>query len=571
MDRIMKWSIFTIDPAKAAVLKGELGCSELMARLLINRGFSNPEQAYKFLHPSLSDLHDPGLMCGLPKAVERILEAVEKHEKILIYGDYDVDGMTAVVILRRAIELLGGEVRYHIPRRLVDGYGMKEDVIERAAAEGFRLVISVDTGIRSFEVVRATSALGLDTIITDHHLPEEDAAGQTEIPQALAVLNPKRSDCGYPNENLCGCGVAFKVVQALLQKSNRLSLLPSFLKIVAIGTIADVVPLVGENRIIVKYGLEGLAAPTNVGLKALLEISGLKDKRISSSDVGFRIAPRINAVGRMGGANEVVELFSTDDVAVTRSLAEKMNQMNTDRQQIEQHILESIDEQLAREPRLSQDLCMVLAGEGWHRGVIGIAASKILERYYRPTLILACEDGVAQGSGRSIKAFHLLRALDQVQDLFTRYGGHSHAVGFSLPVDRIPELRERLNAYARTVLGPDDLIPVLEVDAEVRLSDLDEQLYAEMVSLEPYGEGNPVPTFVARDLRMVYEPRILKERHLKLRVEQDGVSLDALGWGMRSWLEGGTGRGRDVSMAFQLNHNTFQAVTSLQLTIKDLV
>ncbi|MBZ5551221.1 MAG: single-stranded-DNA-specific exonuclease RecJ [Acidobacteriia bacterium] len=565
----MKWSLATADPSKTATLKGELGCSELMARLLINRGLANPEHAYKFLHPSLSDLHDPALMCGLPRAVERILEAVEKHEKILIYGDYDVDGMTAVVILRKAIQMLGGEVRYHIPRRLIDGYGMKEDVIERAAAEGFRLVISVDTGIRSFEVVRAASALGLDTIITDHHLPEEDEAGQTEIPQALAVLNPKRSDCGYPNENLCGCGVAFKVVQALLQKTNRLSLLPSFLKIVAIGTVADVVPLVGENRVIVKFGLERLAQPANVGLKALLEISGLKDKKILSSDIGFRIAPRINAVGRMGGANEVVELFSTDDESVTRSLAEKMNQMNSERQQIEQHILQSIDEQLTRDPALTEDLVMVLAGEGWHRGVIGIAASKVLEKYHRPTLILACEDGVAQGSGRSIKAFHLLRALDQVQDLFTRYGGHSHAVGFSLPVERIAELRQRLNAYARAVLTPEDLIPSLEIDAEVRLSDLDDQLYAEMVSLEPYGEGNPVPTFVARDLRMVYEPRILKEKHLKLRVEQDGVSLDALGWGMGARLNGGAGRGREISMAFQLNQNTFQAVTSLQLTIKD--
>lgn len=542
-----------------------------MARLLINRGLRTPESAGKFLRPSISDLHDPWLMCGLPQAVERISGAIARHEKILIYGDYDVDGMTAVVILRKVIEMLGGEVRYHIPRRLVDGYGMREEVLQRAAAEGFRLVISVDTGIRSFEVVRAASALGLDTIITDHHLPEEDERGQTEVPQALAVLNPKRSDCPYPDKNLCGCGVAFKLVQALLQKANRLSLLPSFLKIVAIGTVADVVPLVGENRTIVKFGLDGLLRPANIGLRALLEISGLKDsKKILSSDVGFRIAPRINAVGRMGGANEVVELFSTDDELMTRSLAEKMNQMNSERQQIEQHILQSIEEQLTRDPHLKEDLCMVLAGEGWHRGVIGIAASKVLEKYYRPTLILACEEGVAQGSGRSIKPFHLLHALEKMDDLFTRYGGHSHAVGLALPVERIPELRERLNAYARTVLKPEDLIPVLEIDAEVRLSDLDDQLYAEMVSLEPFGEGNPTPTFVARDLHLVYEPRVLKEKHLKLRVEQDGVALDALGWGMSSWLENGGRKGRDLSMAFQLSQNTFQSVASLQLTIKDL-
>jgi single-stranded-DNA-specific exonuclease len=565
----MKWLIPTADPERISSLRRKLGCSPLVARLLLNRGINTPECAERFLRPSLSDLHDPFLMRGLSQAVERILQAVARHEKILIYGDYDVDGMTAVVILRKAIELIGGDVSYHIPRRLVDGYGMREDVIERAAHEGFRLLISVDTGIRSFAVVTAASALHLDTIITDHHLPEEEESGQTEIPQALAVLNPKRSDCAYPDKNLCGCGVAFKLVQALLQRTGRESLLPSFLKIVAIGTIADVVPLVGENRVIAKFGLDGLQQPSNAGLKALLEIAGLKDKKISSSDVGFRIAPRINAVGRMGGANEVVELFAADDESVTRALAEKMNAMNADRQEIEHDILQSIENQLAADPSLKNDVCLVLAGAGWHRGVIGIAASKVMEKYFRPTLILACEDGVAQGSGRSIKAFHLLRALDQVSDLFTRYGGHSHAVGFLLPVEKIPELRRRLNAYAATVLTPEDLAPQLDVDAEVRLSDMDEEFYDELGALEPHGEGNPTPTFAAHHLRLVYEPRLLKEKHLKLRVEQDGVAFDALGWGWGGWLGNGTAKQQELSLAFQLSQNTFQSVTSLQLMIKD--
>jgi single-stranded-DNA-specific exonuclease len=275
-------------------------------------------------------------------------------------------------------------------------------------------------------------------------------------------------------------------------------------------------------------------------------------------------------VGRMGGANEVVELFSTDDEALTRVLAEKMNLMNSERQQIEQGILLSIEEQLAREPQLKEDLCLVLCGENWHRGVIGIAASKVMERFYRPTLILSSEDGVAQGSGRSIKAFHLLRALDEVRDLFTRYGGHSHAVGFALPTNRVPELRERINAYARTVLKQQDLVPVLTVDAEVRLSDLDERFYEEMCALEPYGEGNPLPVFAARDLKMVYEPRVLKEKHLKLRVEQDGVAMDALGWGMGARSGQGLGRRDGVSLAFHLGRNTYQLVTSLQLIIEDL-
>lgn len=565
----MKWVISTAVPETIVVLQRELGCSGLVARLLVNRGIHDPESAENFLHPKISDLHDPFLMRGMPEAVDRILAAVARGEKILIYGDYDVDGMTAVVILRKVIERIGGVVSYHIPRRLIDGYGMREDRIERAAAEGFRLVISVDTGIRAFAVVKAATALHLDTIITDHHLPEEEE-GQTEIPQALAVLNPKRSDCRYPDKNLCGCGVAFKLAQALLEKAGRASLLPSLLKIVSIGTIADVVPLVGENRVIAKFGLEGLSQPVNAGLKALLEISGLKDKRILSSDVGFRIAPRINAVGRMGGANEVVELFSSDDETFTRSLAAQMNSMNAERQQIEMNILHTIEEQLARDQQLKEGFCLVLAGEGWHRGVIGIAASKVMEKYYRPTLIISCENGVGYGSGRSVKAFHLLRALDQVNDLFTRYGGHSHAVGFSLATRRIPELRRRINHYAQTVLAPNHLVPQLDIDAEVRLSDLDDEFYRQMGALEPFGEGNPTPVFMARHLRMVYEPRVLKERHLKLRVEQDGVDFDALGWGMANSIESNGGIGPDLSMVFQLGQNTFQSVTALQLIVKDL-
>lgn len=542
-----------------------------MARLLILRGLTSLDEAQRFLNPSLSGLHDPFLMCGLDQAVKRILEAVAQHEKILIYGDYDVDGMTAVVILRKAIQLIGGEVSYHIPRRLVDGYGMREDVIERAAAEGFRLIISVDTGIRAFEVVNAATALHLDTIITDHHLPEEEGHGQTELPQALAVLNPKRRDCRYPDKNLCGCGVAFKLVQALLQTNGRSNLLESFLKIVAIGTIADVVPLVGENRVIAKLGLEGLMEPANLGLKALLDTTGLKDKKITASDVGFRIAPRINAVGRMGGANEVVELLSTNDEALTRSLAEKMNAMNAERQHIEQTILESIEAQLAAHPEMKDQYCLVLAGEGWHRGVIGIAASKVVEKYGRPALVIACEDGRGQGSGRSIRPFHLLHALEQVRDLFLRFGGHSHAVGFALPTERIPELRTRLNHVAQSALKPEDLVPQIEIDAQVRLSDLDEGLYEEMGRLEPFGEGNPFPVFSASDLKLVYEPRLLKDKHLKLRVEQDGVEMDALGWGMGDRLESVRKKEKGpLTMAFQLSQNTFQSTTSLQLIIKDL-
>ena len=440
-------------------LARELEVSPLVARLLVQRGLAEPAAAQAFLHPSLGQLHAPELMAGMREAVARLRRALEQHEKILIYGDYDVDGTMAVVVLLTALRMLGAEVEAYVPHRLTDGYGMRVPVVEEAAANGFRVVISVDTGIREHAVLARARELGVDCIVTDHHLPDG------HLPPACAILNPRRPDCGYPEKSLAGVGVAFKLAQALLGERMTERLLQSFLKVVAIGTIADVVPLLGENRVIARFGLEGLRQPAQSGLAALIELAGLAGKEISAGDVGFRLAPRLNAAGRMENARDVIDLFTLPDAARTREIAERLERLNRERQRVEEEILRAIVAQLEQRADLREQYTLVLAGEGWHRGVIGIVAQRVVERYHRPALVIGIEDGVGVGSGRSIKRFHLLDALTSVGDLFQRFGGHAQAAGFALAVERIPELTRRFEEHARNVLTASDLEPVLRVDA----------------------------------------------------------------------------------------------------------
>jgi single-stranded-DNA-specific exonuclease len=532
--------------------------------LLVQRGLAEPAAAQAFLHPGLDQLHAPALMAGMTEAVTRLRRALEQREKILIYGDYDVDGTMAVVVLLTALRRLGAEVEVHVPHRLTEGYGMRVPVVEEAAARGIRVVISVDTGIREHAVLARARELGVDCIVTDHHLPDG------HLPPACAILNPRRLDCDYPEKSLAGVGVAFKLAQALLGARMTERLLQSFLKIVAIGTIADVVPLLGENRVIARFGLEGLRQPAQSGLAALVELSGLGGKQISAGDVAFRLAPRLNAAGRMENAREVIDLFTLADATRTREIAERLEQLNRERQRVEDEILRAIVEQLEARPEVSQLYTLVLAGDGWHRGVIGIVAQRVVERYHRPALVIGVEDGVGVGSGRSIKRFHLLEALTSASDLFERFGGHAQAAGFSLPKERIPDLARRFEEHARTVLAPADLEPVLRVDANVNLMEVDWPLYEEMTQLEPFGMGNPTPVLGACGVRLLATPRVLQEKHLKLRVSQGARTLDALGWG---WARRAPSlsAGQPVDLAFTLEQNNYQDVASLQMVIKDLV
>jgi len=560
----MRWVESPVDSESAGRLVREMKVSPLVARLLVQRGLAEPAAADAFLHPHLAQLHPPERMAGMREAVARVGRALAQRERILIYGDYDVDGTMAVVVLLTALRTLGAEVEAYIPHRLTDGYGMRLPVVEEAAASGFRVLISVDTGIREHTVLARARELGLDCIVTDHHLPDG------HLPPACAILNPRRPDCGYPEKSLAGVGVAFKLAQALLGERLTERLLESYLKVVAIGTIADVVPLLGENRVIVRFGLEGLRQPAQSGLEALIELAGLAGKEISAGDVAFRLAPRLNAAGRMENARDVIDLFTLQDAARTREIAERLERLNRERQRVEDEILREIVEQLERRTDLAGRYTLVLAGPGWHRGVIGIVAQRVVERYHRPTLVIGVEDGVGVGSGRSLKRFHLLEALTAVSDLFERFGGHAQAAGFALPAERVPELERRFEEYARTMLVPGDLEPVLRVDGQVNLAEMDWPLYQELSELEPFGMGNPTPVFGACGLRLVATPRVLQEKHLKLRVGQAARTLDAIGWGWAARAPA-LAAGQQVDLAFTLEENIYQDMASLQLVIKDLV
>ena len=572
----MKWSYSTPDPAQVESLRTEAGIPPLLARLLALRGIS-AANAKNFLTPSLDQLHSPYLMRGMAAAVERLSAAIANKEGILIYGDYDVDGTTAVVILKTAIELCGGTADFHVPHRIKEGYGIKDDVIERSAAAGIKVVISVDTGIRAFQAAETARRVGIDLIVTDHHLPEAHEG----VPNAWAVLNPNQQGCDYPCKELCGAGVAFKVAQALFTKfkdqADQAKLIPSFLKMVAIATIADAVPLVGENRTIARLAQEGLRRPDNGGLKALMEVSGLTgDRALAAGDVGFRLGPRINAAGRMDIARDVIELFTCKDPARCKEIAEKLNQLNLERQAEEARIVSEIDAQLAAEPDLTGKFCMVFDGDGWHRGVVGIVASRVVEKTGRPALVIAKENGEAHGSGRSIAAFHLLDALESCHHLFTRFGGHAHAVGFALPSDGVPLLKQTLNNYAQARLKPEDFLPELRIDAEIPLGSVTPELLENLGRMEPFGHGNREPVFSSHEVSLLLPPRIIKEKHIKLRVNQrrpnskTSYNYEAMGWRMAERLQTEALQpGDNLDVAFKVGFNFHPDFGGLELTLED--
>jgi single-stranded-DNA-specific exonuclease len=597
-----QWILPTVDPAAVARLAEHLHCPNAIARILLSRGISEPTSAQAFLDPTIDDLIEPMLMLGMDLAVARIQQAVRSSEPILIYGDYDVDGTTATVLLKTAIERIAPKetpalVTYHVPHRLREGYGMQTGVLGQAAAAGVRLVISVDTGIRAFAAADEAKALGMDLIVTDHHLPDV-AIG---VPEAIAVLNPAQANCPYPFKSLCGAAVAFKLAHALLLSAAetaddpdtqrlrlRRSLIPSFLKLVAIATIADSVPLEGENRVIAALGLRELRNPVQPGLRALMQVAQIPLNRApTATEVGFRLAPRINAAGRMDVASDVVELFLTKDPTRATELAEKLNRLNDERRATEAKALEMIEGQLET---LSGDLdnflaeCIIMDDPTWHRGVLGILASRIVDRTGRPALVLTHEDGHAHGSGRSIEGFHLLDALTAVHGetedenaLFTRFGGHAHAVGFSMPSDRINLLRQRMQSYGSTQLTKTILAPPLSCDAEVLLADLTQYFFDWLTRCEPFGTGNREPVFVTRDLTLSAPVRVIKEKHVCLQLERTGepARFSALGWnrGM-DWparcQEMALNQGSRIDIAYRLKTKSNPQFPGLELELVDI-
>jgi single-stranded-DNA-specific exonuclease len=568
--RTRVWEDVPADEAAVSQVAAALSVPPVIARLLCQRGLHDPDTAQRFLTPSLDQLHDPFRLTGMREAVTRLQAAITQREAIAIHGDYDVDGVTSTAMLRRGLELLGAEVSHFIPHRTQDGYGLQPATVERLAAAGARVIVSVDCGIRASEAARRATELGVDLVITDHHEPEDT------LPGALAVINPKRPDCSYPDKSLAGVGVALKLVQGLFAGHPKTAeLLPHFVKMAAIGTLADVVPLVGENRVIARHGLASLSTgPHAAGLEALLQESGLLGRTVDSFHVGFVLAPRLNAAGRMGSADLAIDLLlmrGRDEETRTRArdLAQQLSSENARRQEAEAAILAEARRVVEKDPSIGAQNLLIVAGEQWHRGVIGIVASKLAETYHKPVLVLSIEDGLAHGSGRSIAAFDLLAALESCADAFLKFGGHRQAAGVTMEAGRIDELRRRLCAYANDRLAPSDLVPRLRIDAPLGLREISSAVIDGLGRLGPFGAANPKPIFRASPVELMEAPRRLKERHLALLVRQQGRAFRAMAWRAADRAEYFTEHRASLELAYSLDQGEYRGERTTELTVAD--
>lgn len=561
------WAPVLCDETAAGRLERELDVSGPTARLLAIRGLSDPEEARRFLAPSLDHLHDPFALAGMTESVDRILAAVARSEQIAIHGDYDVDGVTSTVILRRALEMLGADVVHFIPERMRDGYGLQPATLDRLREGGATVAISVDCGIRGVEAAAHARAIGLDLIITDHHEPD------TTLPQAFEVINPKRHDCRYPDKNLAGVGVALKLVQALGLRAGRPKWLQGFLKIAAIGTLADVVPLVGENRVIAKLGLEMLSAgPHRVGLRALIDVCGLTGRTFEAHHVGFQLAPRINAAGRMSTPDLAARLLlaADEDMAdEAKALAERLDAENQRRRDEEAAIVASARKVVDTDLDVGSRTVLVVAGEGWHRGVIGIVASKLVDAYQRPAIVLSIDGEAAHGSCRSLPSFDMLGALESCAGLMTRFGGHRQAAGLTIEAARIRELRARVNDYADSRLGPDDLRPRLWVDGALGFRMIGTRMVSEMAALAPFGPGNPKPVFETSRVAVLDGPRRVKDRHLKMSFRHEGRVIRGIAWRASEREAFVVEHRAAVDVAFSVEEDAWRGHRGVQLSVLD--
>ena len=561
----MNASLWVINPpcAEADALAQALDIPPAIARVLVNRKIVTEEEARAFLYGGLGALHDPYLMKGMGRAVERIHEAIAKDEKILIFGDYDVDGVLSVVMLLKALRSLGAQVEYFIPKRLTDGYGIKAEHISVPVERGAGLVISVDCGVKALEFTARAGEKGIDVIVTDHHRPGD------ALPEAVAVLNPVLEDSGYPDRGLAGVGVTFKLIQALLERAGKGAQLPHYMKLVSIGTVADVAALKGENRLFVKHGMEGLSSVANMGLRSLIEACGLADRKISESDLGFRIGPRINAAGRMGMADLAVRLFFSETPEESTALVRELEGLNALRQKTEEKIFNDAREKVEEKGLDAKYKCLVLGSEEWHRGVIGIVASKIKDRFHRPVLLFSYENGKAYGSGRSISDVPLIELLDECRHLFLSYGGHRLAVGCTLPVERLPEFKRALNPLADSRIADESLKRKVRIDGPLAFSDVDGRFLDFFSLLVPFGVGNPKPVFLAEGVEIISEPQVLQRKHLKFLGRQNGRVLEVLGWSKADWRHV-LRRGDRVSLAYSLMLSEYLGERKVSVSAEDL-
>ena len=557
-----KWQIYETDEEKVEKLKEKYKINNLLAIILVNRGITDEEEIRQFLKPTRQDFYDPYLMKDMEIAVERIVKAIENQEKVIIYGDYDVDGITSTTVLKKFLKDLGLEVSYYIPNRLNEGYGLNKTAVEKIVNEGYSLMITVDCGITGIEEIDYANSLGLEVIVTDHHEPVE------ELPKALAVIDNKRKDSKYPFRDLAGVGVAFKVCQALgmrlgLKEESYLK----YLDIVCVGTISDIVPLVDENRVITKLGLLLVKQTRNVGLRSIINSSGYS--KIDSNTISFGVAPRINACGRMGKAEEALELLLSNDIYKVNELTKKLNEHNKERQEIEKGIFESATEKIEKN-HLDDNRTIVVGGSGWHHGVIGIVSSKITDMYFKPSILLSFEeDGIGKGSGRSIPGFDLHDALMKCQDSLEKFGGHSMAVGVTIRKEKLEEFRKEFEKVAEEE-KIEEIVPVLNIDSKIDLSYVDKEMIDSLKELEPFGEANKMPIFAFKNLRIDSIRALSEGKHLKLTLKEDNRIINAIGFNMGSLAEEYR-IGDKIDLAGVLEINTFNGVDNLQINIKDVM
>ena len=552
------------DPSLVKKLSDELSIAPSLSTILVNRGIDDFEKARRYFRPTESEFHDPFLMDGMYLAVERILSARSKNEKILVYGDYDVDGTNGAGMLYLFFKELGCDVAYYIPDRIREGYGISRAGIDHAKERATTLLVSIDCGITAVDQVEYARSLGIDVIICDHHEPNDD------LPKAVAVLDPLKPECKYPFKSLCGTGVGFKLIQALARTVGTESTVGKYLDFVALATTADIVPLIDENRVFVKLGLEIITTHPRPGIKALLDSAGLKPDAMTTGQVVFVLAPRINAVGRLGDAKRAVELLVTDDYSSAVDFARVLETENINRRKIDEDVFIHAQQLVEQFLDVENEGAIILHQEQWHPGVVGIVASRMVEKYYRPAIMMTTVDGVAKGSARSIAGFNIYQALKRCEDKLLQFGGHKYAAGLTLEVDRVEEFKEAFNAVAKELLTEELLTPVITIDAEIDLAELTPKYTRVLKQFSPFGPKNMRPTFVTRHVEALGQARIVGRNHLRFKIKKNNVTLDCIGFNL-GYLLGRINNGdKYYDIVFAIDESDFSGVQLPQLKIKDL-
>ena len=557
-----KWQICETDKEKVNELKSKYNISELLATILVNKNITTQKEINEFLNPTRNDFFDPFLMNDMDIAIKRIKKAIENQEKVIIYGDYDVDGITSITVLKSFLKDVGLDVDYYIPNRLEEGYGLNKNAIDEIAKKEYKLMITVDCGISAIEEVDYANSLGIEVIITDHHEPGD------ELPNALAVVDNKRKDNKYPFRELAGVGVAFKVSQALAQSMNiREEEYLKYLDIVCVGTISDIVPLVSENRVITKLGLKLVKQTRNMGLRAIINSSGYS--QINSTTISFGVAPRINACGRMGKAEQALKLLLSKDIYEVNKLTQELNSYNRERQEIEKEIFENVLTKIEQN-NLAKNRTIVVGGENWHHGVIGIVSSKITEKYFKPSILLSFEeDGTGKGSGRSIPGFDLHEALMKCENCLEKFGGHSMAVGLTIKKENLEQFYNEFEKIAEEN-KTENIVPIINVDAKIELDKIDKSVVEDLKQLEPFGEANKTPTFALKNIRIDSIRALSEGKHLKLTLRENNQIINAIGFNIGELAEAYK-IGDKIDIAGVLEINTFNGIDNLQINIKDIM